>query len=73
MTTADIATQHQQWIERQARFQQLEMEAERTVWSAERLKRYRSMGYSARRLSELSGHATLAVVDTVMAMRGKRK
>lgn len=70
MTTADIALQHQQWIERQAKFQQLELEAERTVWGAERIKRYRSMGYSVQRLAKLSGH-TVRTVEVVVFGRGK--
>ncbi len=71
MTTADIALQHQHWLVRQAKFTQLEVEAGRTVWSAERLKRYRNMGYSVQRLAELSGYSTLVVVDVVFKTRGR--
>ncbi len=72
MTTSDIALQHQHWLMRQAKFSQLEVEAERTVWDARRIKRYRSMGYSVQRIAAMSGYSTLVVVDVVFGMRGKK-
>ncbi len=73
MTTADIALQHQQWLMRQAKFTQLELEADRTVWDVNRLKRYRNMGYSPKRLAEMSGYSILAVLDVVFGIKGRRR
>lgn len=70
---ASLKRQQQEWIERQAQFQQLEIEAERTHWDADRLMRYRSMGYSIHRLAELSGDSTLVVMDVLRSMRRRAK
>lgn len=69
----EIRAQHDEWIARQARFQQLEIEAERTHWSADRLIRYRDMGYSPHRLAEMSGDSILVVMDVLRSMRRRAK
>lgn len=57
---AEIHAKHQEWVERQARIRAqdgaLARSLRKSAWDAQRLHRYRSMGYSVRRLAALSGH-----------------
>ena len=70
---AELRRAHREWVARQAQFQQLEIEAELTPWDADRLMRYRSMGYSIHRLAELSGDSTLVIMDVLRSMRRRGK
>ena len=56
---AETAAKHAGWLKRQAQFRaqdSTKVRALRRPWDAQRLHRYRLMGYSVRRLAALSGH-----------------
>ena len=77
---AEIEAAQREWIERQAQVRAKEVANARSLgqrlrhsaWDAERLHRYRSMGYSVKRHSELSRHSP-DMVELGIATGGKKR
>ncbi len=74
---AEAAKRNQRLADAVREMQEIDAAAERVLcgsdWDAERLRRYRAMGYSVRRLAELSGHSRhivrVGIADTAVVFR----